>query len=83
VSGARIAGVTRQAYDVLEVDPSASRSQNAPASSGGPSPSRTTISLSQGDNSPVVLGRILTLVGLLALLAQFVAIAVRQRRGSH
>jgi hypothetical protein len=80
VSGARLVGVTRQAYDVLEVDPPAGQA-NAPASSHGPALPPTTISLSRADDFPIALGRILALVGLLALVAQFTAIAVRHRRG--
>lgn len=83
VSGARIVGVTREVYDVLEVDHAAAPTGNLPISSNGPALQPTTISLSQADDFPVVLGRILTLVGLLALLAQFAAIALRSRRSRN
>lgn len=80
VSGARIVGVTRQTYDVLEVDSPATASRNASASGRGSTLPATTISLSQADSFPVILGRLVSLVGLLALICQFGAIALRHRR---
>lgn len=80
VSGARIVGVTRETYDVLEVDSPGGAPRAASPSSDGPAPPPRTISLSQADAASVILGRALSLVGLLALLVQFAAIALRHRR---
>lgn len=79
VAGARIAGITRTGYDVLEVDPTASASGPSFAASRR-LVSSTTISVSPAENLPVVLGRVLTLCALIALALQFAALALRRRR---
>lgn len=76
VTGARIAGITPEGYDVLEIDRA-----GTPGSTTGPTPGTETISLSPIDTLPVVAGRVLTLCAIAALLLQFVMLAVRRRRG--
>ncbi len=74
VAGARIAGITREGYDVLEIDPA-----GAPGSTTGATPGTETISLSPIDTLPVVAGRVLTLCAIAMLLGQFLALAIRRR----
>jgi hypothetical protein len=76
VAGARIAGITREGFDVLEIDPA-----GTPGSTTGPTPGTETVSLSPIDTLPVVAGRVLTLLAIAALLVQFAALAIRRRRG--
>jgi hypothetical protein len=78
VTGARIVGLNRKGYDVLEVDPTAPAPGSASAASRRLA-SSTTISVSPVENLPVVLGRVLTLCALIALAIQFAALAVRRR----
>ncbi|MGH2852788.1 MAG: hypothetical protein ACRDLF_01155 [Solirubrobacteraceae bacterium] len=69
VSGARIAG-THEGYDVLEIDRTASTGASKPTE---------TISVSPANSLPVVAGRLIALLAAVALLAQFVALAIRRR----
>jgi hypothetical protein len=79
VAGAKIVGLSPPGYDVLEIAPAPRRA--APSTlAAGSSPPTTTISVSPADSLPVVLGRVLTLCALIALVAQFAALAVRRRR---
>ncbi len=69
IDGARIAGVTAEGYDVLEM------SRNpTPAPGGG-----TIVALSPAEPLPVVAGRVLSFCALAALLLQFGALAARRR----
>jgi hypothetical protein len=79
VTGARIAGVNSEDYDVLEIGSDA-RAGRQSISNGGASPTAETISLSPADPLPVALGRILTLGALAILILQFGALAIRRRR---
>jgi hypothetical protein len=69
INGARIAGVTTEGYDVLEMsrDPT-------PAPGGG-----AIVALSPAEPLPVVAGRVLSFCALAALLLQFGALAARRR----
>jgi hypothetical protein len=80
VAGARIAGVTREAYDVLEIDRHPGAGRDTPGRGGS---AAETISLSPAHSLPVVLGRALTLVGAVALVVQFAALAIRRRRAAR
>jgi hypothetical protein len=74
VDGARIAGIDGFDHDVLQVLPAA-RSVSGAA--------RTQrISLSPAESWPVVLGRVLSLLGLALLTVQLAAIGLRRRRAS-
>ncbi len=77
VAGARIVGIDRGGYDVLEVGSGGHAAWRSPAPA-----STETISLSPADSFPVVLGRVLALAGAIALVLQFVALAIRRRRES-
>lgn len=79
VTGARIAGIDKAGYDVLEIGPHA---HSARGTSGRSETALSTvqISLRPADSPPVVLGRVLTLAAAVALLLQLVALAVRSRR---
>ncbi len=78
VTGAKIAGINSEGYDVLEIGP-ATRPAGQSAAKGAATPTET-ISVSQADPLPVVAGRVLTLAAALALLLQFGALAVRRLR---
>jgi hypothetical protein len=75
ITGAKIAGINNEGYDVLEIGP-ATRPTGQSAAKGAARPTET-ITLSQADPLPVVVGRVLTLAAALALLVQFGALAVR------
>ncbi len=77
VTGAKIAGIDREGYDVLEIGPAARPAAQSTASAGA-SPSTETVSLSPAEPLPVVLGRVLTLAAAVVLLLQFVALAIRR-----
>jgi hypothetical protein len=79
VTGARIAGVNRDDYDVLEIGSDA-RAGRQSIANGGASPTAKTIALSPADSLPVALGRILTLGAMAILILQFGALAIRHRR---
>ncbi len=80
ITGAKIAGINNEGYDVLEIGP-ATRPTGQSAAKGAARPTET-ITLSQADPLPVVAGRVLTLAAALALLVQFGVLAVRGlRRG--
>jgi hypothetical protein len=78
VTGAKIAGINNEGYDVLEIGP-ATHPAGQRTAKGGARPTET-ISVSQADPLPVVAGRVLTLAAALALLGQFGALAVRGLR---
>jgi hypothetical protein len=70
VTGARVVGVNkRTANYVLEIAPHAGATE--------------TISLSPADSLPVVLGRLLTLIAVIVLAVELVAIAVGRRRAGR
>ncbi len=75
VSGAKIVGINAEGYDVLEAGSAA----GGGAGAGGPPAHRITIT--EASTTPIVLGRWLTLLGVLALVAQLLALAVRSRSG--
>jgi hypothetical protein len=76
VTGARIVGINRNTYDVLEIGPNTGA---RPQSAGASTPTET-ISVSPADPLPVALGRVLSLGALAALIGQFAALAIRRRR---
>jgi hypothetical protein len=78
VTGARIAGIDREDYDVLEIGP-ATRAAGQNTANTGASPPTETISLSPAEPLPVVLGRALTLGAASILLLQFAALPIRHR----
>jgi hypothetical protein len=78
VTGARIVGDDAQANDVLEVDPG-DLAAKRPRRDGRPSARAETISVSPANSLPVVLGRVLTAIAVIALALQLVAVAVRSR----
>jgi hypothetical protein len=76
VTGARIIGVNSQDLaDVLEVSPASSS-----IAGRGVSGRSGTISVASATAFPVVLGRVLTACGAIALLLQLGALAIRHRR---
>lgn len=74
VTGATIVGRSPQGGDVLEITPRS----GATSQEGSPTPTET-ITLSPAHSLPIVLGRLLTLAGVLLLAVQFVALAMRRR----
>ncbi len=78
VTGAKIAGVNNEGYDVLEIGPATRPAGQSAAK--GTAPPTETITISQADPLPVVAGRVLTFAAALALLVQFGALAVRGLR---
>jgi hypothetical protein len=82
VAGAKIVGINREGYDVLEIGPETGAASRSGANRGASTPTET-ISLSPIDTLPVVAGRVLTLLAVLALLLQFGALAVRRRRSGR
>ncbi|HEY3758961.1 MAG TPA: hypothetical protein VGL37_04325 [Solirubrobacteraceae bacterium] len=77
VGGAKIVGVDPADNDVLEIGPSA----RASAASANHRPTEV-ITLSTASGPPLVLGRVLSLVGVISLIALFVALLIR-RRAAH
>jgi hypothetical protein len=73
VTGAKIVGVDPSDNDVLEIGPSIH------GSTAGGKGATEVIALSTADGAPIVLGRLLSLVGIFLLLAVFVVLAVRRR----
>jgi hypothetical protein len=79
ITGAKIAGITPVGYDVLVIgNPSTAQPS---ASKGSASSPTETISLSPAHPLPVALGQVLTVGAVVALIAQFLALGVRRRRG--
>jgi hypothetical protein len=68
VSGAKIVGVDPADNDVLEIGPSIRESRPT-----------EVITLSTAGGLPVVLGRVLSLLGVILLVGVFVALAIRRR----
>jgi hypothetical protein len=81
VAGAKIVGINRAGYDVLEIGPATGAAQGT-ANRGATTPTET-VSLSPIDSLPVVAGRVLTLAAVAILLTQFLALAVRRRRAGR
>jgi hypothetical protein len=79
VTGARIVGIDAATDDVLEVDPGAGSGGQASTRRGASVPTET-ITVSQADSPPIVLGRLLTLVAVVVLAAELAAPAVRRLR---
>lgn len=75
VTGARIVGLNpSEGSDVLEIEPPPSSSSGQRA----PFPAET-ISVSPATSLPVLLGRVLSLCAAIALISQFVLLALRRR----
>jgi hypothetical protein len=71
ITGARIVGINQIDNYVLEVNPGAGSARR------GESVPTETISVSEAESLPIVLGRLLTLGAILALAVEFAALAVR------
>jgi hypothetical protein len=76
VAGAKIVGINGEGYDVLEID----RASPGSAAGAGKTPTET-ISLSPAEPLPVTAGRLISILAILALFAQFAALGVRRFRG--
>jgi hypothetical protein len=77
VTGAKVVGVDKQLDDVLEVTGGASRSRIG-SSADAPTPARAVkISVGPADRRPVVVGRAISLIALVALAGELVWIGVR------
>ncbi|HXB63541.1 MAG TPA: hypothetical protein VNV42_01575 [Solirubrobacteraceae bacterium] len=72
VSGARIVGTDREANDVLEVD----RASGAHAGAHGSATARR-ITVSQASGTPIVIGRLLTVIALIAIALELSLLAAR------
>jgi hypothetical protein len=84
LGGARIVGTDAHADDVLEIarERGTTASAPAPGGAGHPAPARATrITVTAGDRLPVLAGRWLSLLALVALIAQFGLLALRGIRG--
>ncbi|HEX5853581.1 MAG TPA: hypothetical protein VFY36_10865 [Solirubrobacteraceae bacterium] len=77
ITGARIVGVSQDGNDVLQIDPEPRRAATARKRQAA---SWKTISLSPAHPLPVVLGRLLTLIGVVALAGRLIALAAFRRR---
>jgi hypothetical protein len=75
MTGARIAGIDGAGYDVIEIGSAGVADWRA----SGPVWTRT-ITVSPGSSFPVLLGRGLALVGVIALLAELLLVCIRRRR---
>ncbi len=73
VAGAKIVGINAEGYDVLEAGPTPGERAD------GEGPPMRRITVNEASTLPVVLGRWLTLLGVLALAIQFLALALRSR----
>jgi hypothetical protein len=77
LAGAKIVGINGEGYDVLEIG----RASPGPAAGAGRASTPTeTITVSSADPAPVAAGRWISIFAILALLAQFAALAVRRFR---
>jgi hypothetical protein len=85
VTGARIVGSDPVANDVLEVGGRDGASGKVSVARRGARAVRATISVSPAHGLPVVLGRLLALVGALVLLAELTVLGFRglRARGAH
>lgn len=79
VRGARIVGLGPEYNDVLEITPSTGAEGGASGSTHG-SARTETISVSAGQGTPIVLGRIVALASILFLVAVFAALGIRDLR---
>jgi hypothetical protein len=79
VSGAKIVGTDLEADDVVEVTPAPGR-QRAHVAHQHELPATVRISVGPAERVPVVVGRLLSFLGLLLLLGELVWVAVRARR---
>jgi hypothetical protein len=80
IKGARIVGINEEGYDVLEIGPAAPAAATPGATRHDAAAQTETISIAPADTLPVVAGRVLTLLAIIALAAVFATIAVRERR---
>jgi hypothetical protein len=77
VTGARIVGLNEEGNDLLEISPNASA-----AAQINPSKAVERISLSPAHPLPVILGRVLSLIGAIALAARLMMLAIARRRSA-
>ena len=76
VSGAKIVGVDPSDNDVLEIEPARGSSKRSAVQRG--LAATEVLTLSTADGLPVVLGRLLSLLAIVFLVAMFVVLAVRR-----
>jgi hypothetical protein len=82
VTGAKIVGIDQEGNDVVRVEPATALERTAQTAGGRGGPRWSeTITLGAADSLPVVLGRLLTIAGVLALAAELGLIAIRRWRG--
>jgi hypothetical protein len=79
VTGARIVGIAESGDNVLEIERPSGASGRAAARSESGAPTET-ISVTPTDGLPLVLGRLLALVGAIVLAAEFAVLAARGLR---